>query len=121
MKNFFIQTNPFVVPTEDGKLIEEHFGKASDGGANISIAHMMAPPQWSEPHQKPEFDEYTYIIKGRKQFIIDGEMIVLEAGQSIKISKGARVQYSNPFDEPCEYIAICMPAFTIEGANRESE
>lgn len=119
MKNYFIQTKPFIVPTGDGKVIEEHFGKASDGNTEVSIAHMVAPPEWSEPHQKPEFDEYTYIIKGRKQFTIDGETIVLEAGQSIKISKGARVQYANPFNEPCEYIAICMPAFTIESAHRE--
>jgi uncharacterized cupin superfamily protein len=34
-----------------------------------------------------EFEEYTYIIKGKKQFIIDEETIVLEAGQSIKIEK----------------------------------
>ena len=69
MKNFIIQTNPYIVPTEDGKLIEEHFGKASDGNTELSIAHMIAPPQWSEPHQNPEFDEYTYIIKGSKQFM----------------------------------------------------
>ena len=56
-----IQKNPFVVPTTDGKLIEEHFGKATDGNTAISIAHMEAPPGWSEPFQKPEFDEYTYI------------------------------------------------------------
>jgi uncharacterized cupin superfamily protein len=29
-----------------------------------------------------EFEEYMYIIKGKKQFIIDEETIVLEAGQS---------------------------------------
>ena len=29
MKNYKVQKNPFVVPTDDGKLIEEHFGKAS--------------------------------------------------------------------------------------------
>ncbi|AXG74266.1 cupin domain-containing protein [Flavobacterium arcticum] len=121
MKNFVIQTTPFIVPTNDGKLIEEHFGKASDSNAQLSIAHMVAPPEWSEPHQKPDFDEYTYIIKGKKQFTIDGEKVILEAGQSIKIKKGARVQYANPFNEPCEYIAICMPAFTIETAHRDSE
>ena len=119
MKQYFTQKSPFIVPTNDGKLIEEHFGKASNGDNNVSIAHMVAPPHWSEPFQTPEFDEYTYIIKGRKQFIINDEKIILESGQSIKIMKGARVQYSNPFDEPCEYIAVCLPAFTIETANRE--
>jgi len=118
-KSYTIQKSPFVVPTTDGKLIEEHFGLASDNNSQISIAHMVAPPNWSEPFQTPEFDEYTYVIKGKKQFIIDGETIILEAGQSIKILKNTRIQYSNPFQEPCEYLAICLPAFSINSVNRE--
>lgn len=118
-KKYVIQKSPFIVPTTDGKLIEEHFGLASDSNSEISIAHMVAPAGWSEPFQTPEFDEYTYIIKGKKQFIIDGETIVLEAGQSIKINKNTRVQYSNPFTEPCDYLAICLPAFSIDSVNRE--
>lgn len=118
-KNYTIQSSPFVVPTDDGKIIKEHFGLASDGNSEISIAHMVAPPGWSEPFQTPEFDEYTFIIKGKKQFIIDGASIILEAGQSIKVSKNTRLQYSNPFNEPCEYIAICMPAFSMDSVNRE--
>ena len=73
-----------------------------------------------QPYQTPEFDEYTYIIKGKKQFIIDNDVVILEAGQSIKIKKDARVQYSNPFTEPCEYLAICLPAFSINSVNREN-
>ena len=116
---YTIQNSPFIVPTNDGKLIEEHFGNLTDKNSKISIAHMIAPPGWSEPFQRPDFEEFTYIIKGRKQFIIDDETIILEAGQSIKIEKNIRVQYSNPFKEACEYIAICLPAFTVDKANRE--
>jgi len=118
-KKYYIQDKPFVVPTTDGKIIEEHFGNATDKNSQISIAHMIAPPKWSEPFQTPEFDEYTYIIKGKKQFIIDQETLVLRAGQSIKIEKNTRVQYSNPFEDDCEYIAICLPAFSMELVNRE--
>ncbi|MGO4912183.1 cupin domain-containing protein [Leeuwenhoekiella sp. W20_SRS_FM14] len=118
-KNYYIQKNPFIVPTDDGKYIGEHFGKASDGNSDLSIAHMIAPPQWSEPFQTPEFDEYTFIIAGKKQFLINEESIILEAGQSIKIIAGTRVQYSNPFDEPCTYISVCKPAFDFEHVNRE--
>lgn len=118
-KKYTIQTTPFVVPTTDGKLIKEHFGLATDGNSQISIAHMIAPPGWSEPFQTPEFNEYTFIIKGQKQFIIDNEIVVLKAGQSIKIEKNTRVQYSNPFTEPCEYLAICLPAFSMDSVNRE--
>jgi mannose-6-phosphate isomerase-like protein (cupin superfamily) len=120
MKNYKVQRKPFVVPTDDGKLIEEHFGLASIS-ADLSLAHMVAPPGWSEPFQTPEFDEYTYVVKGRKKFVIQNEEIILQAGESIKIFKGTRVQYSNPFDEPCEYLAICTPPFSIDKANREAQ
>ena len=119
MKNYTIQNNPFIVPTIDGKYIAEHHGTATTNNSEISIAHMIAPPHWSEPFQTPEFDEYTFIIKGKKQFIIDNETIVLEAGQSIKINKNTRVQYSNPFTEPCEYISVCQPAFDFNKVHRE--
>lgn len=119
MKKYTLQKSPFVVPTNDGKLIEEHFGNATNNNSDVSIAHMVAPPKWSEPFQVPEFDEYTYIIRGKKQFIIEGETLILQAGQSIKIEKNARVQYSNPFDEPCEYLSVCLPAFSLEKVNRE--
>ena len=118
-KKYTIQSMPFVVPTTDGKLIEEHFGNATNQDSQISIAHMVAPPKWSEPFQTPEFEEYTYIIRGKKQFIIEGETIVSEAGQSIKIEKNTRVQYANPFEEECEYIAICLPAFSMDLVHRE--
>ena len=118
---YTIQNSPFIVPTNDGKLIEEHFGNLTDKNSKISIAHMIAPPKWKEPFQTPEFDEFTYIIRDKKQFIIDGEEVILKAGESIKINKNVRVQYSNPFDEECEYLAICMPAFSIEKVNREEK
>ena len=118
MSKYKIQKSPFIVPTTDGKLIEEIWGN-STGNSGISIAHMVAPPNWSEPFQTHEFDEFTYIIKGKKQFEIDGEIVVLETGQSILIQKGARVKYSNPFENPCDYLAICLPAFSMDLVNRE--
>lgn len=117
MEKYTIQKVPLVVPTADGKLIEEHFGISNQ--SELSIAHMVAPRKWSEPFQTPEFDEYTYIIKEEKQFNLDGEIVVLEAGQSIKIEKGARIQYSNPFDVESDYLAVCLPAFSMESVNRE--
>jgi len=119
MKKYTLQKSPFVVPTTDGKLIEEHHG-FSTGNSDLSLAHMVAPPFWSEPFQRPAFDEYTYVVRGKKQFNIAGEIVILEAGQSIKIEKNTRVQYSNPFDAECEYISVCTPAFSIENVNRES-
>jgi putative monooxygenase len=115
---YTLQTNPFVVPTTDGKLIEEHFG-GSTGDKNMSIAHMVAPPGWGEPYQTPEFDEWTLVSRGKKQIEVDGDTIALGAGESIMIKKGTRVRYSNPFEEECEYWSVCMPAFSMELVHRE--
>jgi mannose-6-phosphate isomerase-like protein (cupin superfamily) len=116
---FFVQKRPYLVPTTDGKLIEEHIGLASTGDKGLSIAHMIAPPGWSEPHQTPQFDEYTLVSRGKKRIEADGEEVILESGQSMLIKKGTRVRYSNPFDEECEYWSVCLPAFSIENVNRE--
>jgi len=118
--NFFLQNKPFVVPTTDGKLIEEHFGRIATNNQNISIAHMVAPPGWGEPHQTPAFDEWTLVSRGRKMKEVDGKALILEPGQSIREKQGARVRYSNPFEEPCEYWSVCLPAFSLEGVNREA-
>jgi mannose-6-phosphate isomerase-like protein (cupin superfamily) len=117
--NFFLQNKPFIVPTADGKIIEEHFGRVATKDENISIAHMIAPPGWSEPHQNPLFDEWTLVSRGKKYIEIDGQAIVLESGQSILVKKGARVRYSNPFKEECEYWSVCLPAFSMETVGRE--
>ena len=119
-KKYLKQTAPFIVPTTDGKVIKEHFGLASTQQSDYSVAHMIAPPAWSEPYQTPAFDEITFVIRGRKRIIIDEtEEIILNAGESILIKKGSRVQYANPFEEEVEYLSICVPAFSIDSVNRE--
>lgn len=118
-KAYEIQREPFIVPATDGKVIKEHFGNASLNAGDYSIAHMIAPPGWSEPFQTPEFDEVTLIISGQKKFEISGEEIILGKGESIIVKSGTRVRYSNPFDEPVEYMSFCIPAFTLEKVHRE--
>jgi len=118
-KKYFRNAQPFRVPTTDGKLIEEHVGLASTHTAEYSVAHMVAPPQWSEPPQRPEFDEITIVVRGRKRFEIDGDVVELQAGESLLIKAGARVRYSNPFDEECEYWSVCVPAFSPATVHRE--
>lgn len=121
MSNYIKQNNPFVVPTEDGKVIKEHFGRASTGEEAYSIAHMIAPPGWSEPSQTPEFDEVTLVIRGKKMIEVDGEKIILNAGESLLVKGNTTVRYSNPFDEETEYVSMCTPAFSMETVHREDD
>ena len=120
-QKYYKQTKPFRVPTIDNKLIEEHFGLASTRTSEFSVAHMISPPNWSEPHQTPAFDEITIVIRGRKQIEVDGEIVELAAGETLLVKAGARVKYSNPFEEETEYWSICVPAFDINTVNREGE
>ena len=117
--SYYLQQKPFVVPTTDGKLIEEHFGRVISNESNISIAHMVAPSGWSEPFQNPEFDEYTIMIRSRKQIEVDGETIIIKFGESLLIRKGAKVRYSNPFEKDAEYLSVCVPPFSLDLVNRE--
>lgn len=116
---YTIGDKPVRIPVPGDKLIDEFIGKASTGHADLSVAHMVAPAGWTEPPQTPSFDEVTIVLSGRMHIMLDDlETIVLNAGQSIYLNKGVKVQYSNPFDEECEYWAICTPAFTVETAGR---
>lgn len=115
------QTNPIQIPVPGGKTIAEHFGIPSTGASEISIAHMVAPPGWGEPFQSPNFDEWTIMVRGKKQIEVDGKIIVLSAGESLFIEKGSRVRYSNPFVEDAEYWSVCKPAFSLDLVNREPE
>jgi|TARA_B100000315_G_scaffold176531_1_gene165039 hypothetical protein len=46
------------------KLIDEFFGRVNSGDDRVSIARMRSPGGWIEPGQKPEFDEFTIVLKG---------------------------------------------------------
>ena len=102
-ENFFLQQAPFVVPTTDGKLIEEHVGPIATDESNLSVAHMVAPPGWCEPHQNPEFDEYTLMVRGRKQIEINGDTVTLKSGENAGMQTD---QYSASSSNGFEYCTL---------------
>ena len=124
MSDYRLVTNPTRVPVPGGKLIEELFGQAATGTDRFSLAHMVAPPGWTEPAQTPRFGELTVQLRGRMQISIggiDGEVVVLEPGHAVWVEPDVTVLYSNPFEQESEYYALCLPAFTPERAGREEE
>lgn len=111
---------PTIVPAagEPPKLIEEYVGRANTQTERISIARMRSPAGWSEPWQKPEFDEYTVVLDGCLRVEVAGERRDLRAGQAVLIEAGERVRYSSP-DSDADYVAICLPAFGVDTVHRE--
>ncbi len=101
------------------KLIEEFVGRVTSGTAAVSIAHMRSPGGWSEPRQRPEFHEYSVVLKGMLRVEHDGGIFDVHAGQAVIASPGEAVRYSTPLADGAEYIAVCLPAFSPDTVHRE--
>ena len=112
-------THPTQIPVPGGKLIEEYIGRVHTGTSSVSIAHMIAPPGWSEPFQTPEFDEVTIVIRGTMRVEHAGTEVDVQANETVFVEAGDRIRYSNPFDEEAEYWAVCVPAFSPDTVHRE--
>ena len=107
------------------KLIDEYIGRANtpahhstNSEQRISVAHMRSPAGWVEPGQKPEFEEYTLVLRGRLHVRHNGGTFEVTAGQAVIAHPGEWIQYSTP-DEATEYIAICLPAFSPDTVHRD--
>ena len=101
------------------KLIEEFIGRVNSDTGAISVARMKSPGGWIEPGQTPEFDEYTIVLRGLLRVQTRDKTIDVAAGQAVIVHKGEWVQYSSPEPEGAEYIAVCVPAFSMETVHRD--
>jgi ethanolamine utilization protein EutQ len=102
------------------KLIDEYIGRVNSKTAGVSVAHMRSPQGWEEPGQTPEFDEFTLVLRGMVRVRHGGGQMDVIAGQAIIARRGEWVQYSTPAEGGAEYIAVCLPAFSMETVHRDS-
>jgi ethanolamine utilization protein EutQ (cupin superfamily) len=108
---------PTRIPVPGNKLVEEYIGRVNSADSRISIAHMHSPAGWSEPGQRPEFDEFTIVLHGAMRVEHEGGTMDVRAGQAVMSQKGEWVRYSTP--DGAEYLAICVPAFGIDTVHRD--
>lgn len=101
------------------KLIDEYVGRVNSGTSAVSIAHMRSPAGWQEPGQTPNFDEFTVVLKGRLRVEHRDGSLDVRAGQAVIVPKGEWVRYSTPEPDGAEYIAVCLPAFSMETVHRD--
>jgi mannose-6-phosphate isomerase-like protein (cupin superfamily) len=102
------------------KLIDEFIGRVNSKHESISIAHMRSPGGWVEPGQTPDFDEYTVVLRGTLRVTSRDGSIDVHAGQAVITHRGEWVQYSTPGAEGAEYVAICLPAFSMDTVHRDA-
>ena len=101
------------------KLIDEYIGRVNSQTSAASVAHMRSPQGWEEPGQKPQFDEFTVVLKGTLRVEHEGGFLDVNAGQAVIAHSDEWVRYSTPHGG-AEYIAVCLPAFSMETVHRDS-
>jgi mannose-6-phosphate isomerase-like protein (cupin superfamily) len=101
------------------KLIDEYVGRVNSATEAVSVAHMRSPQGWVEPGQRPEFDEYTVVLRGRLVVKHEGGQLDVRPGQAVVSRRGEWVQYSTPDPEGAEYVAVCLPAFSPATVHRD--
>ena len=101
------------------KLIDEYIGRVNSKTSSASVAHMSSPEGWMEPGQTPEFDEFTIVLKGTLRVEHKDGSLDVGAGQAVIAHAGEWIRYCTPHPEGAEYIAVCVPAFSMETVNRD--
>jgi mannose-6-phosphate isomerase-like protein (cupin superfamily) len=101
------------------KRIEEYAGRVNSGHASVSVARMQSPPGWEEPGQRPDFEEITVVLRGVLRVEHERGVVDVHAGQAIVTHPGEWVRYSSPGEHGAEYIAVCVPAFSLETVHRD--
>jgi mannose-6-phosphate isomerase-like protein (cupin superfamily) len=102
------------------KIIEEFVGRVNSKTEAVSVARMKSPSGWIEPGQTPDFDEYTVVLEGVLRVTTPSGSTDVHKGQAIITHKGEWVQYSTPGPEGAEYVAICLPAFSMDTVHRDA-
>jgi len=101
------------------KLIDEYIGRVNSKTSAASVAHMRSPEGWLEPGQTPDFDEFTIVLKGTLKVKHKSGTLDVQSGQAVIAHAGEWVQYSTPESGGAEYIAVCLPAFSLETVHRD--
>ncbi len=101
------------------KIIDEFIGLVNSATDSVSIARMRSPSGWEEPGQRPDFDEFTVVVKGSLRVEHDEGIIDVAAGQAVITQKGEWIRYSTPSPEGAEYFAVCLPAFSPSTVHRD--
>lgn len=101
------------------KLIDEYVGRVNSQTSAVSVAHMRSPSGWVEPGQRPEFDEYTVVLRGALHVKHATGEFDVNAGQAVFAHKGEWIQYSTPGPDGAEYIAVCVPGFSPDTVHRD--
>jgi mannose-6-phosphate isomerase-like protein (cupin superfamily) len=92
-----------------------HWGDNCDGwhllqNSSLSVIEECMPPGASEVrHFHRNAQQFFFVLSGQATMEVDGERIVLLAGQGVAISPGTRHQFQNHSPSPVRFLVISQP------------
>ena len=81
---------------------------------------MTSPGGWTEPGQRPEFEEITLVLRGVLRVEHQGGTFDVRAGQAVVTAPGEWIRYSTPELGGAEYVAVCLPAFSPDSVHSDA-
>jgi len=72
-----------------------------------------------KPHSADR--DQSVVLKGQLQVETRNAVREVSAGQAIIVNAGEWVRYSTPGPEGAEYIAVCVPAFSLQTVHRDAQ
>jgi mannose-6-phosphate isomerase-like protein (cupin superfamily) len=97
-----------------GETVYELVGTAQTSGQTNkqSLAYIVIPPGGCSSHHYHLVTEESYfIISGKAQMVVDGELISLSSGQACLIKPPSRHEITNNGDIDLVFLAVCAPAW----------
>lgn len=101
-------------------VITEYHGAVASQNLDMSACLASVTTPCEEAYQAPEFDEYVLVLAGTLVLRHGADLSTeVKAGEGVLLKAGERVKWTWP--GPCQYVPICLPAFTPANCRREPE
>lgn len=81
----------------------------TSGDYDLMMAETPPKVQGPPPHLHNSFKESFLIIEGEMEFFVNGDTMVVKAGESVDIPPKTLHTFANKSDQPCKWINIHSP------------
>lgn len=88
-------------------------------GAEVSMNHLPAGTGVPFVHAHKKNEEIYIVLSGKGKAVVDGDEILLQAGDVVRISPEGKRQFSAASDSELSYACIQVKAGSLEGYTAE--
>ena len=112
MPKFIGSAEPIEAVGNKHKICDEYVGVVNTGDEKVSITLMHSPAGWEGVDRYSKFHEYCVVLRGLLRVQHANGTTDVAAGQAIHIEPDEEVIFATPTDEGCEYMTVCVPAYS---------